>query len=74
MSDVVLEFTNRSDAYGYVSESRRLATSLLWDITVRRAEHGWQVRIPEQVFAGGVADALDRFHGTVLVRDERRQV
>ena len=66
MSEVVLRFATRADAYGYVSESRRLAQSLLWEIKVSKSDDGWLVRLPESVFRTSVADALDRFRGEVI--------
>ena len=75
MSDVVvLRFPTRADAYGYVSESRRLAQSLLWEITVMQAEDGWLVRLPEAVFRTSVADAVDRFRGEVLALPHKERL
>jgi hypothetical protein len=71
MGDVVLRFASRADAYGYVSESRRLAQSLLWEIKVSKADDGWLVRLPEAVFRTSVADALDRFRGEILSPPDR---
>ena len=71
MADVVLRFASRADAYGYVSESRRLAPSLLWEIKVSKADDGWLVRLPETVFRTSVADALDRFRGEVVSSPDR---
>jgi hypothetical protein len=66
MREVVLRFGSRADAYGYVSESRRLAQSLLWEIKVSKADDGWIVRLPEAVFRTSVADSLGRFRGEVV--------
>jgi hypothetical protein len=71
MREIVLRFPSRADAYGYVSESRRLAQSLLWEIKVSKADDGWIVRLPEAVFRTSVADALSRFRGEVVSPRDR---
>jgi len=67
MATVALRFETRGDAYGFLSESRRLASTMLWEIIVEEAAHGWVVRVPVDVYRIDVTgDALDRFHGVVL--------
>jgi hypothetical protein len=68
MVEVVLRFPTRSDAYGFVSESRRLASDLLWEIEVKPTDEGWLVHLPDAVFKASVADALERYHGAVVAR------
>jgi hypothetical protein len=69
-ASVLVLFDSRADAYGFLSESRRLATSLLWEVTIEPADEGWLMRLPPALFATSMADALDRFHGRVLEPDE----
>jgi len=67
VAEVVVRFETKADAYGYVSESRRLASSLLWEVRVERADDGWRVRVPSEIYRADMdASALDRFHGVVL--------
>jgi hypothetical protein len=67
MTEVVLRFETKTDAYGYVSESRRLASTLLWDVRVERTGDGWVVHVPLDVYRGDmIADAVSRFRGVVV--------
>jgi hypothetical protein len=72
MGDVVLSFRTRADAYGFLSESRRLAASLLWDVAVTAVAGGWLVRMPASLYDPTVAEAVDRYQGTVVRSGQRR--
>lgn len=50
MRAVLVSFPSPSEAYAYVSEIRRRADSLLWDVRVRRVGDGAVVVVPEQTW------------------------
>jgi hypothetical protein len=72
MADILLEFRTRADAYGFLSESRRLAARLMWDVAVTAVAGGWLVRIPASLYDPTVAEAVGRFNGSVVQSAQRR--
>jgi len=70
MDAVVVHFENRADAYGFLSESRRLAATLLWEVTIEPADEGWLMRLPAAFLETSMGDALDRFHGEVVAPED----
>jgi len=72
MRSVLVAFAAPSDAYAFLSEIRRRADSLLWDVVVRRPEDEAVVVVPERIwrrdrFVRGIAE---RYGG--LVREDDR--
>jgi len=67
VAEVVVRFETKADAYGFLSESRRVASSLLWEVKVEPADDAWLVRVPFEVYRVDMdSSAVDRFHGVVL--------
>jgi|1186.fasta_scaffold322568_2 hypothetical protein len=72
MRSVLVAFTAPADAYAFLSEIRRRADSMLWDVVVRRPEDESVVVVPERIwrrdrFVRGIAE---RYGGAI--RDDDR--
>ena len=72
MRSVLVSFAAPADAYAFVSEIRRRADSLLWEVVVRRPEEEAVVVVPEGIwrrdrFVRGVAE---RYGGAIRDDDQ----
>jgi hypothetical protein len=72
MHAILVSFGTTSEAYAYVSEIRRRADSMLWDVRVRRSENEAVVVVPDRVWRRDsfFAEVSDRYGGRV--RDDDR--
>jgi hypothetical protein len=74
MHSVLVAFDAPADAYAFVSEIRRRADSLLWDVRVRRADGRRVVVVPERVWRreAFVRSVAERYGGTIRDDDRSR--
>jgi hypothetical protein len=72
MHAILVAFAAPSEAYAFVSEIRRRADSMLWDVRVRRAATDPVVVVPERVWRreAFVRSVAERYGGEV--RDDDR--
>jgi len=74
MHAILVAFATPSEAYAFVSEIRRRADSMLWDVRVRRAESDVVVVVPERIWRreAFVRSVAERYGGTVRDDDRAR--
>ena len=66
MDGVLVHFDTRADAYEFLSESRRLSATMMWEVTIEPAADGWLMRLPSDLLGSALSDSLERFGGTIL--------
>ena len=71
MRSVLVAFDAVSDAYAFVSEIRRRADTLLWDVRVRRTGNQAVAVVPERIWRrdGFVRTTAERYGGRVREDD-----
>ncbi len=74
MRAVLVAFDVPADAYAFVSEIRRRADTMLWDVRVRRAGGQPVVVVPERVWRrdASVRGVAERFGGRIRGDDRAR--
>lgn len=75
MQAVLVAFATRSDAFAFVSEIRRRADSLLWDVRVRATTAPAVVVVPERIWRGErfVRTIAERYGGSIRDDDRARE-
>jgi hypothetical protein len=72
MRAVLVDFATPAEAYAFVSEIRRRADTMLWDVRVRREANRAVVVVPERTWrADAFVRAVAMSSGGVVREDDR---